>query len=225
MSGLRPPLSFAMKLGPAGFLILTMFGSFAVIIAAMIVLFRPDTGTPGSGAVPSRTQRRQALSGPEQTPVSAKPAAPRRSESTSPRPAAPDTAGPGARSADRVGRTQAEPPRDPAPPVQSVWPPPRQQPAPHGKVYWKLQRERKEMALLKAEMRKRLKEQLADRERKLARLARECEQLKPGESAQILQQLDDESLSQVLERMEAQKALKVAALLKRLGREVAASIR
>ena len=75
------------------------------------------------------------------------------------------------------------------------------------------------MALPRTEMRKRLQHQLADRKKKLDRLAAKCEQMEPGEAVQILQQLDDDTLAEVLRLLESQTALKIAALLKRLGRE------
>lgn len=80
------------------------------------------------------------------------------------------------------------------------------------------------MALLKAEMEKRLKEQLETRKRKFAQLARQCERLEPGEAVQILLELDDEPLAEVLRRMDRDKAIKVSALLKRLGREKAIAL-
>ncbi len=80
------------------------------------------------------------------------------------------------------------------------------------------------MALLKAAMEKRLKEQLEIRKRKFTQLARQCERLEPGEAVQILLELDDKPLAEVLRRMDRDKAVKVAALLKRLGREKAISL-
>jgi flagellar motility protein MotE (MotC chaperone) len=77
------------------------------------------------------------------------------------------------------------------------------------------------MALLKAEMERRLKEQLKTRGRKLTQLAQQCERLEPGEAVQILLALDDKTLADVLRRMDRDKALKISALLKRLGREKA----
>ena len=77
------------------------------------------------------------------------------------------------------------------------------------------------MRLLKAEMEKRLKQRLADRETKLLELARTCSQLPPGEAAQALRELDDAAVSTVLKRMKRDTALKVAAVLQRLGRQKA----
>lgn len=77
------------------------------------------------------------------------------------------------------------------------------------------------MRLLKAEMEKRLRARMADREAKLDQLARNCARLSAGEAAQALAELDDETVAAVLRRMDRQTALGIAAVLQRLGREKA----
>jgi flagellar motility protein MotE (MotC chaperone) len=91
-------------------------------------------------------------------------------------------------------------------------------------LHRKLKQERKEMALLRDEMKRRLKEQLANRQNKLGRLAAQCEKLEPGEAAQVLLSLDDAELAEVLRRIERDTALKIAALLERLGRKSTGAI-
>ena len=56
-------------------------------------------------------------------------------------------------------------------------------------------------------------------------MARWCEPLEPGEAVQLLQKLDDETIARVLRRMNNEKALPIAALLKRLGREKAIALK
>ena len=82
----------------------------------------------------------------------------------------------------------------------------------------KLEREQKEMRLLKAEMERRLEDQMVERQTKLTRLARSCESLPPGEAAQTLLTLDDETIAAILGKMDRNSALGVAAVLQRLGR-------
>ena len=79
------------------------------------------------------------------------------------------------------------------------------------------------MALLRAEMERRLKEQQTNTNLKISRLADQCERLQPGEAAQILIVLDDRTVASILNRMDRQKAIPVAAVLARLGREKAIS--
>ena len=96
---------------------------------------------------------------------------------------------------------------------------------PDSKLYWDLKREQKEMARLKADMERRLKSRLAISTRKFVQIARACESLEPGEAVQILQELDDTAVSEVLSRMDRDKALPIATLFKRLGREKAISVK
>ena len=187
-----------MKLSPATLLILTMFGSFAVILTAMIALFRPEPGP-----VPRRF-------GPVQPPAE-RPTA--RVDSGSLNPASQTVPEPSG-----VKEPQPQPEKSPPLPV------PSRTPSADRRLQRELERERKEMALLKADMEKRLKRQLALRDRKLTQLARRCEGLQPGEAAQILLELEDETLAEVLRRMNRNHALPISALLKRLGREKAVSV-
>ena len=77
------------------------------------------------------------------------------------------------------------------------------------------------MKLLKAEMEKRLKTQLAAREKKLAQLATTCAKLEPGEAVQILQTLEDDMIAEVVRRLSQDAARQICSLLQRLGREKA----
>ena len=49
--------------------------------------------------------------------------------------------------------------------------------------------------------------------------------MEPGEAVQILTVLDDATIGEVLHQMNRDAAIKIAALLKRLGREKAISIK
>ncbi len=81
------------------------------------------------------------------------------------------------------------------------------------------------MVLLRKEMEQRLTEELNLRGKKLDQLARQCEKMEPGEAVQILTVLDDATIGEVLHQMNRDAAIKIAALLKRLGREKAISIK
>ena len=81
------------------------------------------------------------------------------------------------------------------------------------------------MKLLRAEMERRLKEQSLNREKKMDQLARRCENLEAGEAVQVLTILEDKHLGEVLKRMSREKALPIAALLERLGRGNAISLK
>ena len=88
------------------------------------------------------------------------------------------------------------------------------------KLYRELQREKKEMAQLKADMQRRLKEALKTHDRKLAQLARRCEPLDPGEAAQVLMALSDKDITAVLKQMKPDKTAPIIELLKRNGRKI-----
>ncbi len=190
-----------MKTAPATFVILVMFGSFVVILAAVVVVFRPDPQPARVKPGPGRTKSAQ--------PVIA------RADSG------------GLKTAAQGGQEKENPPVDR---VRAESPPPSPAPQPpravpmtglsvSGKRLQKeLRQEQKEMALLKSEMERRLAEQLAIRKRKLSQLADRCEQLETGEAAQVLLKLDDETVSEVLRRMDPKASLKVLALLRDLGR-------
>jgi hypothetical protein len=75
------------------------------------------------------------------------------------------------------------------------------------------------MQLLKAEMEKRLRAQIAEREARLDKLAESCAALPPAQAAQTLAELDDRTIVAVLKRMDRKAALGIAAVLQRLGRK------
>ncbi len=81
------------------------------------------------------------------------------------------------------------------------------------------------MTALRKEMERRLKDQVAAREKKIAMLARNCAKLEPGEAAGILLKLDDGTVADVLHHMDKNAALKIAAILERLGRKGALLIK
>ena len=196
-----------MKPGPATVIVLGMFGSFAVVLAAMIVLTR--SGREGKRPVPTISPP-EASEQPTRTPVredaGLAPGAPstndRASEAAASAPAAPPAAEPAApRPVPRRGATSL-------PPAGR-------------ELQRKLEQEQKEVRLLKAEMEKRLRAQVAANKDKLNELARNCAVLPPGEAAQLLAELDDKTIVTVLRRMDRQAALGIAAVLQRLGRHSA----
>ena len=81
------------------------------------------------------------------------------------------------------------------------------------------------MKLLRVEMQRRLEARVQARLQKLAQLAKQCGNLEAGEVVQILVVLDDSDLGEVMKRMERAKAIQVAALLTRLGRGNAISLK
>ncbi|MEE2753339.1 MAG: hypothetical protein VX910_05100, partial [Candidatus Latescibacterota bacterium] len=89
----------------------------------------------------------------------------------------------------------------------------------------KLKIEQDEMKQLRSEMERRLKERTLNQEKKIDQLARRCKSLEAGEAVQILTILEDSDLRKVLERMNREKALQIAALLTRLGRGSAISLK
>jgi flagellar motility protein MotE (MotC chaperone) len=111
-----------------------------------------------------------------------------------------------------------EPVGMPAPTAVLVRPPGR-------KTQKNLEIEQGEMKLLRTEMERRLKEQSLNREKKMDQLARRCENLEAGEAVQVLTILEDKHLGEVLKRMNREKALPIAALLERLGRGNAISLK
>ena len=199
-----------MRLSPATLLVVVMFGSFAVILATMVLVFAPE---------PSRRPPRPGKRALDQTTA-------RGGTRTATEPARADTgAVPALQTAAGSVAKAVEPAPSEAPAVAKEAAP---KPPPGGEaerqLHRKLKQERKEMALLRDEMKRRLEEQLANRKQKLAQLAAQCEKLEPGEAAQILLSLDDDELAEVLRRVERDAALKIAALLERLGRQSAGAI-
>lgn len=180
---------------PATLLVLAMFGSFAVILGLMIVIFQPE-----------RPVRRPAAPVPalrQGQPIVAQPA-----------PASPETARIETPPVS-VASPQTAPRKQPQPIPKSA--------EDSRRVYRELEREKEEMARTKADLEKRLKDALTAQENRLRQLARRCEPLEPGEAAQILMDLSDGDLTRVLRHMNPDKAAPVIALLRRQGREQAVS--
>lgn len=73
-------------------------------------------------------------------------------------------------------------------------------------------------------MEKRLRQQLELHERKLSQLARQCQTLEPGQAAEVLNGLDDDTIREVLKRMDRDAAINVTAILVRRGRSTAIPI-
>jgi flagellar motility protein MotE (MotC chaperone) len=192
----------------ATLLVLGMFGSFAVVITTIMFLF----WSPGG----KKTERQQkaAIETPRQsgtdqgrdvliqvdtTKISAE--AQPVTQIPDPEPATKLPEPPGSTPAEEKNATLSRPVNPPGRMTQK-----------------KLKIEQDEMKQLRSEMERRLKERTLNQEKKLDQLARRCETLGAGEAVQILTILEDSDLSKVLERMNREKALQIAALLTRLGR-------
>ena len=206
-----------MNFRTATLLVLGMFGSFVIVITTMVFLFwspEPKTKT--------EQVRPQSLVHPP--------------EVTSPNPVQAESA-PSSEDSEQVDRPgempEAETGSIPSPVTESARPEPVGVRAPTavlvrplGRITQKnLEIEQSEMKLLRAEMERRLKEQSLNREKKMDQLARRCENLEAGEAVQILTVLEDKHLGEVLKRMTREKALPIAALLERLGRGNAISLK
>ena len=200
-----------MNFRTATLLIIGMFGSFSVIIVTMMVLFWPGSTDPprrGKATVAPRKVSRAARTAKKVI----------RSAEEPPEPE-PD--------AEVFAETESSPSAQPAP-VQETVPavqrsksepddaPPSGRRATRG-----IRIEQDEIRLLRAEMEKRLRQQLELHERKLSQLARQCESLEPGAAAQVILNLDDDTAREILKRMDRSAALNIAALLVRLGRATA----
>ncbi len=186
-----------------------MFGSFAVILATMVLVF-----APGPSRRPHRTEQgasgQKALRSPTRQPLETA-----RADST----AVPT------RQVAHTAMGAVDPVPSQVPELAKKTAPEQTQGGEaERQLHRKLKQERKEMALLRDEMRRRLEEQLTNRKQKFAQLALQCEKLEPGEAVQVLLNLDDDELAEVLRRIERDTALKIAALLERLGRESASAI-
>jgi hypothetical protein len=88
---------------------------------------------------------------------------------------------------------------------------------PGGEAQRRIRKEREDMALLRKEMEKRLNEQLAARDQRIDKLARQCAELEPGEAAGILADLDAATVGSILGRMDRPRAVAIAAVLQRMG--------
>jgi type IV secretory pathway VirB10-like protein len=204
-----------MNFRTATLLVLGMFGSFAVVITTVMVLFWSPSG--------KKTERKPK-------------AVVERTE-----PGTTDVDQEALSQADAIESLPKVKPKEPIPESElTVSPPPPPDPAsaevpkevvsrpanPPGRISQKnLEIEQDEMKQLRSEMERRLKERTLNQEKKLDQLARRCETLEAGEAVQILTILEDSELRKVLERMNREKALQIAALLTRLGRGSAISLK
>jgi hypothetical protein len=206
-----------MNFRTATLLVLGMFGSFVIVITTMMFLFwSPEPKTETEQARP------ESLVPPP--------------EVTSPDPVQAESV-PSSDDPEKVDRpegiVEAETVSIPSPATELARPEPVGMPAPTpvlvrppGRITQKnLEIEQGEMKLLRAEMERRLKEQSLNREKKMDQLARRCENLEAGEAVQVLTILEDKHLGEVLKRMSREKALPIAALLERLGRGNAISLK
>ena len=180
-----------MKLSQATFLILALFGSFGVVLAAMIFFLRPvsETTRKPNAAVVSPRLIEEAVEATEIPP-----------RDTSSQAGNSDIV--------QVPEPKATP-VSPPPPVSTE----------SRRFQQKLQQEKKEMGSLRLEMERRLKSQVAARKKKITLLARNCQKLEPGEAAGILLELDDKTIADVLGRMDKNAALKITAILDQLDRK------
>ncbi|HAA78568.1 TPA: hypothetical protein DCE37_26005 [Candidatus Latescibacteria bacterium] len=208
-----------MNFRTATLVVLGMFGSFAVVITAMILLF----WSPKANKAALQTQESAIAAAPEiplpevaESPPDRAPEPPVVVPEPEPPQSAPEQVAPArvpepspkAKNIDVGKQAPAKPTRAPGRATQK-----------------NLQVEQDEMKLLKAEMQRRLNRRIQMRERKLDQLARQCGNLTAGEAVQILVELDDTDLKHVLERMDREQAVQIAALLTRLGRSDAISIK
>ncbi len=195
-----------MNFRTATLLIIGMFGSFSVIIVTMMVLFWPGSNaTPQRGqppAQPSKTpgiaKKTKTLARTAESPKKPAPAPPK--IETQPAPSPPPEGG-------ITTQAEARPDRTTAPTG--------------GRPSRELRIEQDEIRILQAAMEDRLRQQLQLHERKLSQLARQCESLEPGAAAQVMLNLDDDTVREILKRMDRQTAINIAALLVRLGRATA----
>lgn len=178
-----------MKLHPTTLLIVAMFGSFAIILTVMIVIFRPKQSPP-------RRRVEPAVVRPEvRDTVQVADAVGALTETKQ----------------DVVASTQQMPVKQPKT-VPKTAEASRQ-------LYDQLAREKQEMVQLRSDMEKRLKVALADQNKKLAQLARRMEPLEAGEAVQVLVALSDDDIAGVLRHMQPEKVAPIVVLLKRLGRD------
>ena len=159
-----------MKLNPTTLLILAMFGSFALILGTMVAIFRPDSKPIHRRSVVRVISPKESLQQSKQAPPDTQAASkPQKTE---------------AKTTLAAQQTETQTPSatssKPKTPKQTPVLPPGA--AASRQLYHDLQREQKEMAQLKADMQRRLKEALIEHDRKLAQLARRCEPLEPGEA-------------------------------------------
>jgi len=183
-----------MKLHPTTLLILAMFGSFALILGTMVVIFRADPKParqrPAKQIVTRQDTVKQPVKVASDTQITA--AKPRKPET---RPA-------------------------PAKPNPLITSPKLVPDAASQRDYRALQREKKEMEQLRTDMEQRLKQALEDHKRKLSQLARRCEPLEPGEAVEILMTLSDDDIAVVIRQMKPDKTAPIIELLKRNGRKI-----
>lgn len=209
-----------MNFRTATLLVLGMFGSFAVALATMVVLFWSPSG--GQGA--QKTVSGELAETPIEHLAHEIPAEPLVGEAKE----SYDSSDKRDSAVTEVDTTESDPAPQTVSPYQSVAKQPSSFPKarPAGRsAQQNIQLEREEMKLLKREMQRRLQQRIDARERKLGKLARQCEIMTAGEGVQILVILDDSDLRDVLKRMDRETALQIAALLHRLGRGSAISLK
>jgi hypothetical protein len=216
-----------MNFRTATLLVLGMFGSFAVVITTMLVLFwHPDENRAAENA---RKHPEVALKrGENPGHATSAPNAPAvKPESQSDGQAEPMSQ-PAEESPPDVSQTTLvsapatsnQPAETTSAQMAAV-----AKPSAGHTVQKTLQVELEEMKLLREEMERRLQAHVDMRARKLDQLAKQCGNLQAGEAVQILVAYDDTLIQGVLEKMEREKAIQIAALLKRLGRGNAISIK
>ncbi len=220
-----------MNFRTATLLVLGMFGSFAVVITAVIVLFWSPSGRKTQQRTSEKSEKRQSgsvIHSPGVTPAPDTDSL-TISETTSATEANTQRVDATVRRVERAVQTEATaggPQRSSKPEIRSKKPPELRKRSIRGrKTQQNVQLEQEEMKLLREAMERRLNERILTRERKLDQLAKQCDALEAGEAVQILTALDDPELGKVLERMSKKKALQIAALLTRLGRGNAISLK
>ncbi len=201
-----------MNFRTATLLVLGMFGSFAIVIGAMVLLFWSPSSKRAEGRQDSIERRAPGPERPESDTTSL----------TDPAPGVEISA-----RSDISTKEEESLQRPPAAtPEPSENPPARRRVKSPGRVTQRnLKLEQEEMKLLRVEMQRRLEARVQARLQKLAQLAKQCGNLEAGEVVQILVVLDDSDLGEVMKRMERAKAIQVAALLTRLGRGNAISLK
>ncbi len=185
-----------MRRNHASLLIATMFGSFSIVLAVMIVLFHPGPKTSARKSVEAEKR-------------SAHPVDPGRKDSV-----ISSSASPVQISTDSVLVPAKAPPK-----VKTVPPPPRPAPVAGRRLLRALQQELRALDLHKAEAQRDLNKEVASQEKILSQYVTVCKEREPGEAAALLLELNDDQLAEVLGQLNREKAVKIAAFLRILGRE------
>ncbi len=183
-----------MRRNHASLLIATMFGSFAIVLAIMIVLYHPGPQTSARKSVEAEKRSAHLVDpGRQDSVISSSPVQ---------------------ISADSVLVPAEAPPK-----VNAVPPPPRPAPVAGRRLLKALQQELRALDLHKAETQRDLNKELASQENILSQYVTVCKEREPGEAAALLLELDDDQLAEVLGQLNREKAVKIAAFLRILGRE------